>query len=317
MQRTRTEINQKTKPPLPTERSRRLVRRADGRLGIDTSETDIGDVWAHQRRLQLNQVVADSRKRATRQKIRRERGLVGLLASRLRLAAKRIRNILLGNQPKPARQNPLHGKSVEINISVPEVSLSRALHKLHTHAWRKPMRALRRSPTKAAAAMVVILAASGLLAYLNWPEQKHSNTQPNQSAVQHSSPELQRGTPDYPTLLPPGKSIESLGGWTRVSPPDRDAVYAYSDKIGDVPFIVSQQPLPEDFRHDTAKQVADLAKLYGATEKVSAGHMVIYSGRSVKGPQSAITYRDSLLILIKASAPLKNDQLAGYVGSLQ
>ena len=53
-------------------------------------------------------------------------------------------------------------------------------------------------------------------------------------------PPLEKGTPSYDTLLPENKSIDQLGGWTRISPPDRNPVYAYTDQIGSTKIIVSQ-----------------------------------------------------------------------------
>jgi hypothetical protein len=47
-----------------------------------------------------------------------------------------------------------------------------------------------------------------------------------------ATPTLTKGTPEYTTVLPANKNIGELGGWTRVSPPDRNPVFAYIDKIG-------------------------------------------------------------------------------------
>jgi len=124
-------------------------------------------------------------------------------------------------------------------------------------------------------------------------------------------------TPQYTTVLPAGKKIESLGGWSRVSPPDRNPVFAYADKIDDVQVSVSQQPLPKEFQSDPDKSVGDLAKSYSADEKITIGGNTVYIGTSGKGPQSAIFARDNLLILIKSSEKVSSDQWAGYIKSLQ
>ncbi len=128
---------------------------------------------------------------------------------------------------------------------------------------------------------------------------------------------LEKGTPDYPTVAPAGKDIEDLGGWTRVSPPGSNAVYAYADKLGDIQISVSQQPLPADFRKDTATKIRDLAKDYTATKEIVAGETIAYIGTSAKGPQSLILSKDNLLILIKSAAPVKDEQWAAYISSLQ
>lgn len=127
---------------------------------------------------------------------------------------------------------------------------------------------------------------------------------------------LRKGTPDYATLLPGGTSIETLGGWTRVSPANRDPVYAYVDKIGDIPINVSQQPLPEDFKSQPDDQVRDLAFGYGASETLRIDSTTVYIGTSAKGPQSVIFTKNDLLVLIKASAAIPAAEWKLYVQSL-
>lgn len=123
--------------------------------------------------------------------------------------------------------------------------------------------------------------------------------------------------PEYNTVLPAGKSIESLGGWKRVSPPGKDPVFAYADKVGTVQINVSQQPLPHDFKQDTAEDIAKLAEGYQADEKVTVGDTIAYIGTSAQGPQSVILTKSGLLILIKSSAKLTSNQWAEYVNSLE
>jgi len=127
---------------------------------------------------------------------------------------------------------------------------------------------------------------------------------------------LQKGTPDYKTILPAGHSIEDYGGWTRVSPPKRDPVYAYVDHIGSIPINVSQQPIPKDFGDDPDSQVQDLAEGYGASTVIKTGSTTVYIGTSAKGPQSVIFIKDGLLVLIKASAVVPDQQWQQYIQSL-
>lgn len=125
-----------------------------------------------------------------------------------------------------------------------------------------------------------------------------------------------RNAPEYRTVLPDGKSAVELGGWTRISPPGKDPVFAYEDKINDVPISVSQQPLPETFRADIAGHIAELAKGYNATTKISAGDTTVYIGTSSKGPQSVILTKRNLLILIKSQKTIDNTAWEEYVKSL-
>lgn len=125
-------------------------------------------------------------------------------------------------------------------------------------------------------------------------------------------------TPDYKTILPDGKTIEGLGGWTRVSPPESNPVFAYIDTINGKEIRVSQQPLPEELRgEDINSQIEQLATGYKATDKVTVGNVTVFIGTSAKGPQSAIFAKNNLLILIKSSVVISDDEWASYVNSLK
>lgn len=121
---------------------------------------------------------------------------------------------------------------------------------------------------------------------------------------------------EYQTVLPEGKTISELGGWKRVSPSKSDPVYAYADKIDNVPISVSQQPLPQSFKGSTSDQVAELAKKFNATAKLDAGTTQVYIGTSAKGPQSAILSKNGLLILIKSQQKITDKSWTKYVASL-
>ena len=122
--------------------------------------------------------------------------------------------------------------------------------------------------------------------------------------------------PSFQTVLPSGQSITSLGGWHRVTPPGDDPVFAFGDTIDSVPISVSEQPLPDAFKHDTLSAVADLAKQYNATTKLKAGDTVVYIGTSAKGPQSTILTKHNLLILIKSKNQIDNSSWTDYISSL-
>ncbi len=121
---------------------------------------------------------------------------------------------------------------------------------------------------------------------------------------------------EYQTVLPQGRSIDQLGGWQRVSPDEKAPVYAYTDTIDEVPISVSQQPIPDKFRGDTDAQVAELARKFSATTKLSVDDLTLYVGTSTKGPQSAIVAKNNLLILIKSQKKIDNKSWTRYVQSL-
>jgi hypothetical protein len=134
---------------------------------------------------------------------------------------------------------------------------------------------------------------------------------------QTQTPKLEKGTPSYATVLPQGKSIKSLGGWTKISPPKASPVYTYIDRLENVQINVSEQPLPDSFKSDTAKQLQQLAEDEKATQKITIGSNTIYIGTSSQGPQSIFFIKNNLLILIKSDATISENSWVKYINSLQ
>lgn len=216
-----------------------------------------------------------------------------------------------GKPTQPSAGTPAR-KTVEINITLPSFATLQKLQTLplYHHARRGLRLAKRRPLLVGGVACALLVAGYGVMSY--------TNARPS-TATQTADPlhGLQRGTPDYRTLLPKDKTTESLGGWVRVSPADRNPVYAYVDQIGTTSISVSQQPLPDTFKDDTHKQVEELAKSYSASEKIEVGGTPVYIGTSTKGPQSVIFTKDKLLILIKSTTHIENDQWQSYIASLR
>ena len=118
-------------------------------------------------------------------------------------------------------------------------------------------------------------------------------------------------SPSFQAILPDSKSINVLGGWTRISPPGDPQAFAYSDSIDSVIIRVSEQELP------TTSSVTDIAKGYNATDKITAGKTTVYIGNNFKGSQSVIFAKNGLLILIGSASTINNDAWASYIDSLQ
>lgn len=123
-------------------------------------------------------------------------------------------------------------------------------------------------------------------------------------------------TPTYHTILPGNKSIDQLNGWTRISPPNNDPVYAYADTINTTAINVSEQPIPLAFKSDLTNKVAELAKTYNATSQFDTDNTKVYIGSSAKGPQSVIFVKDNVLILIKSQQKIDNKDWQKYIESL-
>jgi hypothetical protein len=128
---------------------------------------------------------------------------------------------------------------------------------------------------------------------------------------------LPKGTPNFQTILPAGKSITKLGGWTRISPLDKNSAYVYSDTVSDIAVDVSEQPLPANFKSDPSGQLAKLAQGFDATQKVAVGATTYYIATALGGQQSIILSKSDLLVLIKTAGRVSVNDLTAYINSLQ
>lgn len=206
---------------------------------------------------------------------------------------------------------PDKSHTIEVKLTVPKIGWLEKLVK-------KTARRLRKKRLLVGTVVIVIIALV-IIAVFVIPKatQQTAGTPDTAQQVVVSEQDRTAKTPFYETLLPVGKSIEQLGGWTRVSPPDRNAVFAFMDYIGQDRIVVSQQPLPEDFKEDTESQVEQLAKGYKATEKITVTGMTVHIAKSAKGPQSVVFAKKGLLVLIRSSVTISNDQWISYIDSLQ
>lgn len=149
------------------------------------------------------------------------------------------------------------------------------------------------------------------------------------TATQSSGTDLEQQTstdksfskdaPGFGVLTPDGKSLDELDGWT-VTPPSGNGTsyFAFVDKVGNVQLQISQQELPPDLKTNTEEQLKDLSSGFNADRRVtSSDGTTIYIGTSTNGPQSVITSKNGLLILIKSSGNLDENQWSKYIDSLE
>ncbi len=121
--------------------------------------------------------------------------------------------------------------------------------------------------------------------------------------------------PQYATVLPTGKSINSLGGWKRVTPPNAAPAYAYNDTLDGVSILVSQQPLPENITSSPDEGLKKIADSFNAKDRISGTSA--YIGTSAKGPQSVLVIKKGTLVLIKSEKNIAPDSWAQYIQSLK
>jgi len=268
-----------------------LIRGPDGRLRSATSRDDIGDIWAEQRRIRLQEAIEEDKRRAAKAAARKERW----------------QKLFKRGKKAPSRR-PADGESgkkvVEINISLPA--------KVQLPKLSKAKRPRKKHVAIAAAVLAVMAAAYG--GFLFFSSRPESLAQKEASNGTLGAADKQ---PRYDTLLPERKTIEELGGWARVSPPDKEPVFAFIDQVNGVQVNVSQQALPQSFDGDGRAAAAEIAKEFGANESIAVDTTTVYIGTSAKGPQSVIFVKGELLILIKSTSRLTNDQWAAYVASLR
>jgi hypothetical protein len=125
---------------------------------------------------------------------------------------------------------------------------------------------------------------------------------------------LKRGTPAFSALIPNGKNIKDLDA--RINDGGQP-LFFFSDKIAQSTITVSQQPLPESFKNNTAGQIEILAKNSGANDIITVGEVTVYIARPPEGLENIIFTKNGLLIYIKTSARLTNEQWSIYISSLQ
>lgn len=124
-------------------------------------------------------------------------------------------------------------------------------------------------------------------------------------------------TPPFNALLPEGKSIESLGGWQKLTPPESEPTYVFLDSVDGVTVNVSQQTLPNSLKGNTESGIAAVAKGYNADRTLDTGATSAYIGNSVKGPQSIIFSKNGILVLIVSESQLDDARWVTYLESLR
>lgn len=161
--------------------------------------------------------------------------------------------------------------------------------------------------------IIVVLLATFSTIYLTCFMQDENNKKNNDTKDKISK--LETSKPYFPSITRDGLPAT----WKIVSPPEADPVYAYTDKINDVPISISQQPIPDTLKPNVEENIEGLAQNFDADVRYKAEGTVIYVGTSAKDsrPQSAILVKNDLLILIKSKSPISEQDWIKYVNSLR
>lgn len=275
----------------------RLIRGADGRLRPEDGQ-DIGDLWAEQNRIRLREAIEEDKRKAEKKQKRARDGWLGLKRAKKALPKVATRT----HEPYSESQ----AKEIVVSLNLPKLT--------KPTLPRIPMRFTKKRAIIGVGVLVIFIASFSLYPE---PEGAEGNTKKTQGSPAPAVRAAINERPSYDTILPRGKTIEQLGGWARVSPPDKEPVFAFADKIGATTVTVSQQPLPKSFKPEVNKSIEDLAKQFSANEKIKADDTTAYVGTSVKGPQSVVLAKNDLLILIKASGAVGAPEWIEYIKGLQ
>lgn len=221
-------------------------------------------------------------------------------------------------QPKKTQKSSPHAPKNHLSPTVSHVLSGRSRPTTQPTQRVESSSLFATLPSKKTFLTLGFLVLFGVLLYSLFRINYHTTEEKNQNTSQQATEQLDLATSDPPftATLPAGKSIESLGGWQRVSPTKNDPTYAYIDKIDTTPITVSQQSLPESFRSNTDSHVAELAKKFSATSQIKVDSTKVYIGTSAKGPQSVIFSTKSLLILIKSQQTINDAAWTSYIRSL-
>ena len=165
--------------------------------------------------------------------------------------------------------------------------------------------------------LILLILFIGLIAFIKINPFSNNKGSKKEAAPLVTEQDKTAEVPFFETLIPASKSIEQLGGWTRISPQDKNAVFAFIDSIDNNRIVVGQQPLPEDFKEDTESQLESLAKTYKTSEKTTVNGVTVHFATSAKGPKAVIFVKNGILVNIRSSVTIPQEKWIDYVSSLQ
>lgn len=149
----------------------------------------------------------------------------------------------------------------------------------------------------------------------------NSRPKTNQTAANSQTAtitKLENKKPELKLLVPAGKTIDQLGGWSKISLSSGDIFYQFADSIDQITIKVGQQKLPESYKDNTESKLLELAKSISANEKVLAGstEFYIFTSPDKTHAQLITLVKNNLLISISSTAKVSNEAWINYINSL-
>lgn len=303
------------KPGLPTVPAPVHTPRLDPLTNQTPSEPephDIGDMWTEQERLRLQKDWEFEQKKTSRKE--RRKALLGLRKE------DDVAPTDTKRDSKDREQASSEPKEINFTINMPKLPKIPALPKIRKPNLPKVPVSRRQAIIGGSVVAVLALGLGGFIVVKG----QHGGTGTAASTagnngvkIEQLDPAKQTGKPDYETVLPYGKPISDFGGWVRVSPPEKNPVFAYADKLDGVLINVSEQPIPDTFKANMAGSMESLAKQFAANDKTTAGDLTVYIGTSAQGPQSVLFTKGNLLILMKSATKVSNTTWTTYIETLK
>ena len=210
---------------------------------------------------------------------------------------------------KQRAENDGRPKTIHIRLSIPHLHVP---HRART-LWDRYMKLSRRRR----GILLVILIVTGIVLSQAITRQTDQATSLPAPTQQNPLDMLEKGTPSYKTLIPAGKSIEDLNGFRRISPKNAAPVYAYADQISNATIRVSQLPLPDNLRSNTDEMIQGIAAEQNATRSILVGSTQVFLGHQSNGYQPVVFVKNDLLVTIRATGVVSDEDWKTYIESLR
>lgn len=126
--------------------------------------------------------------------------------------------------------------------------------------------------------------------------------------------------PEFKSYTPSSKQIEDLGGWRKLTPPNKNSkpAYVFLDSLSGVNFRVTQQEIPASIRNDPQKGLGEISQAQTGTRPVPMEDgSTLYISTTDNGSQSMLVIKGEVLISITSSGILSDDQWKQYITELQ
>lgn len=205
---------------------------------------------------------------------------------------KKLENPVDAEKAKKSSKN----LEVTLNLSMPKVD-----HKKYWSRYKSSLYA------KIATAIALVIIANVILVKVF----KGDDSSATKGA---STSDGRSKSADYKALLPGGDEANTSSGKAAYEPEKQ--VTSFSDKIGENSIVVSEQPLPPDFKDNPDGRVEIFAKNNNFNELLQIESGRAHLGTSIKGPQSVVFQRDGVMVFLRSEKKIMNTDWVRYINNL-